>query len=277
MLGDFFSRALVAGIGLAAVTGPLGCFVVWRRMAYFGDTMAHSALLGVAISILLSINMTLGVFAVAALVAGALLLLQRQNTLSTDALLGILSHSSLAVGLVLVGFLTQVRIDLMGFLFGDILAVSMEDIYIIYGGGIAILAILALNWRPLLAATVSPELAEAEGLKPEVSRILLMLLMASVIAIAMKLVGVLLITSLLIIPAATARRFSASPEIMAVLASLLGAIAVAGGLFGSLKFDTPSGPSIVVAALAIFLASLLPLGRRDHGAIANAHSGGDSR
>ncbi|CAN7166158.1 metal ABC transporter permease [Devosia sp. LjRoot3] len=272
MLGDFFSRALVAGIGLAAVTGPLGCFVVWRRMAYFGDTMAHSALLGVAISILLSINMTLGVFAVAALVAGALLLLQRQNTLSTDALLGILSHSSLAVGLVLVGFLTQVRIDLMGFLFGDILAVSMEDIYIIYGGGIAILAILALNWRPLLAATVSPELAEAEGLKPEVSRILLMLLMASVIAIAMKLVGVLLITSLLIIPAATARRLSATPEIMALVAAVLGAASVVAGLYGSLTWDTASGPSIVVAALLIFLVSLtVPtarlFGRREsHGA-----------
>ncbi|MCW5723276.1 MAG: metal ABC transporter permease, partial [Devosia sp.] len=166
MVADFFSRALIAGVGLAAVTGPLGCFVVWRRMAYFGDTMAHSALLGVAISLLLSLNMTLGVFAVAAMVAGALLLLQKQNTLSTDALLGILSHSSLAVGLVLVGFLTSVRIDLMGFLFGDILAVSMEDIAIIYGGGAAILVLLALNWRPLLAATVSPELAEAEGLRP---------------------------------------------------------------------------------------------------------------
>src|SRR5690606_29476254 len=158
----FFSRALIAGIGLAAVTGPLGCFVVWRRMAYFGDTMAHSALLGVALSILLSLNMALGVFVVAAMVAGALLLLERQNSLSTDALLGILSHSTLAVGLVLVGFLTTVRIDLMGFLFGDILAVSVEDIAIIYGGGIAILAILILSWRPLLASTVSPELVEAD-------------------------------------------------------------------------------------------------------------------
>jgi zinc transport system permease protein len=262
MFGDFFSRALIAGIGLAAVTGPLGCFVVWRRMAYFGDTMAHSALLGVALSILLSLNMTLGVFAVAALVAGALLILQRQASLSTDALLGILSHSTLAVGLVLVGFLTTVRIDLMGFLFGDILAVSTEDIAIIYAGGAAILLILVLSWRPLLAATVSPELAEAEGLRPEASRIVLMILMASVIAIAMKLVGVLLITSLLIIPAATARRLSATPEIMALVAAVLGTLAVVGGLFGSRTWDTASGPSIVVAALLIFLVSLtVPVGR----------------
>src|SRR5690606_24127184 len=153
----FFSRALIAGIGLAAVTGPLGCFVGWRRLAYFGDTMAHWALPGVALSILLSLNMDLGVFVVAAMVAGALLLLERQNSLSTDALLGMLSHSTLAVGLVLVGFLTTVRIDLMGFLFGDLLAVSVGDIALIYGGGAAIIAVLLLGWRPLLAATVSPE------------------------------------------------------------------------------------------------------------------------
>ena len=174
-----------------------------------------------------------------------------------------------AVGLVIVGFLTQVRIDLMGFLFGDILAVSVEDIAIIYGGGVAILVILVLNWRPLLAATVSPELAEAEGLRPEVSRIILMLLMASVIAIAMKLVGVLLITSLLIIPAATARRLSATPEMMAAVAAVLGGLSVVGGLFGSRTWDTASGPSIVVMALALFLLSLVVptarlFGRRDH-------------
>ncbi len=262
MLGDYFSRALLAGIGLALVAGPLGCFVVWRRMAYFGDTMAHSALLGVALSIILSMNMTLGVFAVAALVAGALIVLQRQATLSTDALLGILSHSTLAVGLVLVGFLTTVRIDLMGFLFGDILAVSVEDIAVIYAGGAVIVGVMIWAWRPLLASTVSPELAEAEGLRPEASRLLLMILMASVIAIAMKLVGVLLITSLLIIPAATARRLSATPEMMALVAAVLGVIAVVGGLIGSRTWDTASGPSIVVAALLVFVFSLaVPVSR----------------
>lgn len=256
MLDDFFTRAIVAGIGLALVAGPLGCFIVWRRMSYFGDTMAHSALLGVALSFLLDIDLTLGVFLVAAMVSIALLLLQRRNALSTDALLGILSHSALAIGLVIVAFMTWVRVDLMGFLFGDILAVSVWDIALIYGGGFVILLVLALVWRPLLAATVNPELAEAEGMRPEVSRVILMLLLASVIAIAMKLVGVLLITSLLIIPAATARRLAATPEQMAVIAALLGGLAVVGGLFGSLTYDTPSGPSIVVAALALFLVSI---------------------
>jgi len=259
MFDDFFTRALAAGIGVALVSGPLGCFIVWRRMAYFGDTMAHSALLGVALSLLLGTNMTAGVFLVAALVAVALLLLQRQGALSTDALLGILSHSTLAIGLVMLAFMSWVRIDLMGFLFGDILAVSKLDIALVYGGGALVLAVLALLWRPLLAATVSNELAEAEGLRPERARIAFMLLMAAVIAIAMKIVGILLITSLLIIPAATARRFSTTPERMAVLAALIGAVAVAGGLYGSLTWDTPSGPSIVVAALVLFLISLLPI------------------
>lgn len=257
MLDDFFVRALVAGIGLALVTGPLGCFIVWRRMAYFGDTMAHSALLGVALSFLFQLNLTFGVFIVAAAVAGVLLLLQRRNALSTDALLGILSHSTLAIGLVMVAFMSWIRVDLMGFLFGDILAVSMGDIALIYGGGVVILAVIVWMWRPLLAATVNTDIAEAEGLRPEATRILLMLLLASVIAVAMKLVGVLLITSLLIIPAATARRQAATPEQMAVIASVVGALAVAGGLFGSLNYDTPSGPSIVVAALGLFLISIM--------------------
>ncbi len=257
MLDDFFVRALVAGVGLAITVGPLGCFIVWRRMAYFGDTMAHSALLGVALAFLFDINLIAGVFLVATLVSLALLLLQKRGALSTDALLGILSHSTLALGLVMVAFMTWVRIDLMGFLFGDILAVSRQDILFIYLGGALILGLLIWLWRPLLAATVNAEIAEAEGLRPEVSRLIFMLLMACVIAIAMKIVGILLITALLIIPAATARRFAMTPEQMAVMASVIGALSVVGGLYGSLEFDTPSGPSIVVAALVFFLLSLL--------------------
>lgn len=262
MLDDFFVRALIAGIGIAVMAGPLGCFVIWRRMAYFGDTMAHSALLGVALSLLLDLNLMVAVFIVAAAVSVLLLFLQRRGALSTDALLGILSHSALSIGLVIVAFMTWVRIDLVGFLFGDILAVSESDIDIIWGGGILVIFAIVYLWRPLLASTVNPELAEAEGMRPERARLFFMLLMALVIAIAMKIVGILLITSLLIIPAATARRFATSPEVMAVLASVIGALAVTGGLFGSLHWDTPSGPSIVVAALALFVLSLLPIGRR---------------
>jgi zinc transport system permease protein len=259
-MDDFLFRALLAGAGVALIAGPLGCFIVWRRMAYFGDTMAHSALLGVALSVLFDVNITLGVFVVATFGALALIIMQRRAPLSSDALLGILSHSMLALGIVIVAMMTWLRIDLMAFLFGDILAVSWTDIVVVYAGGTLVLALLIYIWRPLLAGTVSSELAAAEGLHPERARIIFMLLMAAVIAIAMKIVGILLITSLLIIPAAAARRFAPSPEMMAVLAAIIGVIAVCVGLFGSLTWDTPSGPSIVVAAAVIFLLSLLTPG-----------------
>lgn len=262
MLNDFFIRALVAGAGVALVTGPLGCFIVWRRMAYFGDTLSHAALLGVALAFLLEIDVTLAVFAVSVVIALLLLALQRRASLSADSLLGLLSHSALALGLVALAFMTWVRIDLMGLLFGDILAVSKSDIAVVYAGGGLVLAVLAIIWKPLFAATVNPELAAAEGMRPARANLIFMLLLAVVVAIAMKIVGVLLITALLIIPAATARRFAAGPEHMAVFAAIAGVLAVVAGLFASLEWDTPSGPSIVVAALAFFIVSLLHLGDR---------------
>ena len=262
MLDDFLVRALIAGIGVAAVAGPLGCFVVWRRLAYFGDTLAHAALLGVALALLLEINVTLGVFIMSAAIAVALYTLQRRQALPSDALLGLMSHSALALGLVALAFMTWVRVDLMAFLFGDVLAVSMLDIAVIYIGGAAILGILARIWRPLFAATVNRELAAAEGLEPDRANIIFMLLMATAIAIAMKVVGVLLITALLIIPAAAARQLASTPEQMALIAAGIGGLSVIGGLFGSLQWDTPSGPSIVVAAMVLFVLSLAPFVRR---------------
>jgi len=256
MLDDFFTRALVAGIGVALAAGPLGCFIVWRRMAYFGDTISHSALLGVALGFLADVNLILAVFGVAALIAIGLQLMQRANTLSSDAILGILSHSTLAIGLVIVAFMTWLRIDLMAYLFGDILAVTTQDIAIIYGGGAAALAVLALIWTRLLADTVSFDVARAEGLRPETARFIFMMLVAAVVALTMKVVGILLITALLIIPGAAARNFAATPEAMAVIAAGIGVIGVVGGLHGSLYFDTPAGPTIVVAALLLFVASM---------------------
>ena len=256
-MDDFFSRAIIAGVGVALVAGPLGCFIVWRRLAYFGDTLSHAALLGVALALLFQVNITLSVFLVSVFVSLSLLTLQRRVTLSTDALLGLLAHSALAFGMVALSFMSWVRVDLMGFLFGDILAVTPFDIAIIWGGGLVVLIILMIFWRSLFAATVNLELAEAEGMKPEQANVVFMLLMAAVIAISMKIVGVLLITSMLIFPAAIARRFAGGPEQMALLSALIGVIAVFGGLFGSLQWDTPAGPSIVVAASTFFIITVL--------------------
>ena len=258
MLDDFFTRAVIGGIGVALVAGPVGCFIIWRRLAYFGDTLSHSALLGVAMALLLETNVTIAVFIVSVVASLLLLLLQRRAALSSDALLGLLAHSTLAVGLVVLAFMTWVRVDLMGFLFGDILAVTKMDLAVIWGGGAAVLALLGYIWRPLFAATVNHDLATAEGMRPDLMNIIFMILVAAVIAVSMKLVGVLLITALLIIPAATARRFSVSPEQMAVIAALVGMASVWIGLEGSLQWDTPAGPSIVVAALICFVLSILP-------------------
>ena len=259
MLDDFFVRAMVAGVGVALVASPLGCFIVWRRLAYFGDTLSHAALFGVALALLLESNITITVFGVSVFIAVALMFLQKRATLSADSLLGLLAHSALALGLVTLAFMTWVRVDLMGFLFGDVLSASVNDIIVIYVGGAFVISVMVFIWRPLFAATVNRELAEAEGVNPDRDDVVFMLLMAGVIAMAMKIVGVLLITALLIIPAAAARRFATGPEQMAVLAALIGSASVFAGLFGSLEWDTPSGPSIVVAALLFFIVSISPL------------------
>ncbi|MBO6816277.1 MAG: metal ABC transporter permease [Rhizobiaceae bacterium] len=259
MLDDFFTRALLAGIGVALVAGPLGCVIVWRRLAYFGDTLSHAALLGVALAFLMQVNIVFSVFAVSVIVAVLLVYLQRSGGLPSDALLGLMSHSALAIGLVVLAFMTQVRFDLTALLIGDILSVSRSDIAIIFAGGCLVLAIFIWNWRELFVATVNEEIAQAEGFNPARANLVFMLLLAIVIAISMKIVGVLLITALLIIPAASARKFASGPEQMMVVSSVVGVAAVIGGLFGSLQWDTPSGPSIVVAALFFFVVSLTPI------------------
>lgn len=262
-MDDFVLRALAAGCGIALVAGPLGSFVVWRRMAYFGDTLAHSALLGVALGFLLGVNPLVGVVAVCIALALALVGLQGRRALASDTVLGILSHSSLSLGLVAIAFLETLRVDLVAYLFGDILSVTHADLAWIYAGGGAALSGLLLLWRRLLAVTVNEDLARVEGMPVEALRLAFMLLIALVIAAAMKIVGILLITSLLIIPAAAARRFSRTPETMAALASVFGIAAVLAGLFSSLQWDLPGGPSIVVAAAALFLASVIvPAGNR---------------
>ena len=256
MFDDFFIRALVAGLGVAFVTGPLGCFVVWRRLSYFGDTLAHSSLLGVTIAFSLELNIALSVFIISSLIALILIQLQKKTNLPGDALLGLLAHSSLAVGLVVIGFLTFIRFDIMGLLFGDILAVTINDLYIIWIGGALILITLKIIWKSLFASTVNYELAEAEGLNPDRAKAVFTILMAAIIAISIKMVGLLLITGMLIIPAAMARNISTSPQGMVIYSILGGLLSVIIGLFSSLEFNTPSGPSIIAASLLLFILSL---------------------
>lgn len=254
IMDDFIVRALIAGLLIALVAGPLGCFVVWRRMAYFGDTLAHSALLGVSLGLLLELNLQLAVIFACIGIALLLVLMETKKTLATDTLLGILAHSALAFGLITLSF-TNVQIDLMAYLFGDLLTVSMNDLYWIGAGVFISLSLLIAFWNRLLTITLHQELAQVEGLNVGRIRLVLMLLIALVVAVSMKIVGMLLITSLMIIPPACARYFSNTPEKMAITSSLIGCIAVCGGLTASFYWDTPTGPSIVVTATLIFSLS----------------------
>lgn len=244
---------------MVMISGPLGCVVVWRRMAYFGDTLAHSALLGTAMAVMFAVNPLLGVLIIGLLISVLLVVLQRKPDISSDTLLGILSHGALASGLVLLALMQNqgMRIDLMAYLFGDILAVSWNDLMWMSGGVILVLLALKSLWRSLLSIAVHEELARSEGVAVERVKLLFMLLMAIVVAIAMKVIGILLITALLIIPAATARRFSSSPESMVIVAILFGALAVLLGVLASMQWDSPVGPSIVVAAVVSFFVSRL--------------------
>ena len=260
MTDSFILRAVLAGIGVALAAGPLGCFIVWRRMAYFGDTLSHAGLTGIALGLLIGVGSTIGM-AVVGLGAGAiLLLLQRQRRIPADTLLGILSHAALACGLIAMSFMDKVRVDLFGYLFGDILAVDWQDVAWVYGGGAIIIAALVLNWRRLITLTVHEDMAAAEGVPVARTKLLLTLMIALSVAVAMKIVGVLLVTAMLIIPAAAARPVSRSPEVMAFGAAAAGCLAVAGGLQASLIWDLPSGPAIVAAAVVLFVVALAARG-----------------
>ena len=254
MLDDFMVRATLAGIGVALAAAPLGCFVVWRRMAYFGDATAHAAILGVALSLALSISVFAGAMAIALLMALTVNLLTGRGY-AMDTLLGVLAHSALAFGLVAVSFLSGIRIDLMAYLFGDILAVSRSDLAVIWGGAALVVALIGWRWSALLTATLNEDLAHASGIDPRREQLVLTLALAITVAVAIKVVGVLLIAAMLIIPAAAARPLSRTPEAMAFVAAFIGGASALLGLRAAYVLDTPAGPSIVCVAAVIFAIS----------------------
>ena len=260
MLDDFLTRAALAGVGLSLATGPLGSFVVWRRMAYFGDATAHAAILGVALALALDLPVGLGTLAVALIMALTVATLAAKGW-AMDTTLGVLAHSALAFGLVGASFVTGLRTDLSAWLFGDILAVSRSDLAFIWGGALVVLGLLAWRWQALLTATLNEDLAHASDLNPDRERLILVVALAMVVAVAIKVVGALLIAAMLIIPAAAARALSRTPEAMAATAIVIGAVSALAGLSLSLWQDTPAGPSIIAAAALIFALSAT-IGRR---------------
>ncbi|ATG41680.1 iron chelate uptake ABC transporter family permease subunit [Phaeobacter piscinae] len=256
ILDSFLIRAALAGVGVAIAAAPLGCFVVWRRMAYFGDATAHASILGIALALSFDTSIFVGVLAMALIMATVVSTLSGRGY-AVDTLLGVLAHSSLAFGLVAVSFLQGVRLDLMAYLFGDILAVNANDLMVIWGGAVLVVGLLWWRWSALLTATLNPDLAHAAGIDPRREQLVLTLALAVVVAVAIKVVGVLLIAALLIIPAATARPFAATPERMTIIAAVTGAVSALGGLQLAFMFDTPTGPTIVCLAAGLFALSSL--------------------
>lgn len=264
VMDDFIINALVAGIGLALLAGSLGCIVVWRRMAYFGDTLAHSALLGVALAVSADILPILGVAIIGIALASLLYWLEKKQDLSNDTLLGIMSHSALALGLIFLSVAQKQgsNVDLMAYLFGDILAVSREELVWIYAGVVLVLSLFAYLWRDLLSISVHEELARTDGVSVNRTRFMFMLLLALTIAVAIKVVGVLLITALLVIPAASARLYSKTPLQMVILSMLFAMLSVVLGLGASIYWDAPTAPAMVVAAAIVFFVSSVVRSRR---------------
>ena len=251
-------HALVAGVGLAILAGPLGCFLLWRRMAFFGDALGHSALLGIALGTFLHLDMNMGVIIVC--LASALILSQGQNqaqnrqNLSADTWLGILSYSALALGvLALSGSGTS--LDPESYLFGDILTLLPSDFYWIYGCVGLVGVFFSWKWRQLLLLTLDEEIAQTAGVPIRLVRTAFMVILALTVAVALKAVGALLAPALLIIPAATASRFARSPGHMALMAAFISFLAIAMGLFGSIWLNAPSGATIVAASLILFLGA----------------------
>jgi zinc transport system permease protein len=252
-MDDFILYALAAGIGIALAAGPLGCLVVWQRLAFLGDTLAHSALLGVAISLLLQLPITLGI-AVLSVVLALVLSLRRLQRLPPDTLLGVFSPTALALGMILVSQTPTARMDMHSLLFGDILTVTQVDLWPIYGMAALVLAVVRWHWQGLVAMALHPALASAEGVPVERLRLLLTLLLAGFVAVAMQMVGILLTTALLVLPAAIARLTSRTPGEMASVATMAGVMSVGLGVGASLEFNIPTGPAIVVAAGGLLLA-----------------------
>jgi len=258
-MDDFIYRALIASIGVSIIAGSLGCFVIWKRLSYFSDSISHSALLGVALGLATGVGINFGLVIVGGLFATLIVFLQQKDFWSSDAVLGIFSHISLSLGIVVLGFIGDQNTDYFSYLFGDILSITPKDIYWIFSVMAVVIFVLSINWKKLLLLTLNEELAKAEGVNKIFYELLFMFLIALAVSVSVQIVGVLLITSLLIIPPAIARVFSNSPTSMIFSSMIISIISVLLGLYSSITFDLATGPAIVITLGFFFLiAQFIP-------------------
>lgn len=251
----FIIKAFIGGLGISILTSIVGCFVLWKKMAYLGDSLSHSVLLGITLSVIFNIDILLGSFIFAIIFAFILFSFMDKFDIST--ILGIIAHSGIAVSVLILSFIKNIRVDLMGYLFGDILTITRTEIYLIFSLIILVSIWLSFNWKKFILTAISNDLAKSEGINTRLLDLQMILLMSLIIVASVKIVGVLLVTAMLLIPAACARNFANTPVQMIFIAIIFGSIFVCLGLFSSLKADTPSGPAIIVIGLLSFLISFI--------------------
>jgi zinc transport system permease protein len=255
-MDDFLWRATAGAALLGAAAGPVGCFVLWRRMAYLGESVAHMGLLGAAIGLLTGVAPLLGV-GVLAVTAALIMARAADGAIPAGTFVGIVGHVGLALGFILLASMETVRTDLLGYLFGDVLALSNADLVEIAGASFAVLLATCYFWRGWLIATVNADIARAESRVNRLADVIFLVLVAALVAVGLRVVGALLIVALLIIPPAAARPLSRTPEVMAILAAFIGAASAPLGLAAAYVKDIPAGPSIVLTTAAIFVATSL--------------------
>jgi ABC-type Mn2+/Zn2+ transport systems, permease components len=252
-MDDFLLRSLLMGVGFSILAGPLGSVMVWRRLSFLGDTVAHSALLGLGFSLLFNVASTVMLTIVCVVFAIALIFMPLRSKVSLDAVLAILSHGSLALGLVVLGLLKQSTLMLSGFLFGDILAVTPAEVIGTFALAGVMIVLLACFWRPFLTTLISEDLATADQVQIVWVKLAYAVTLGLAVGLLLKTIGVLLMTALLIIPATAARYIAQSPLQMMIISSCLAIVSYGFGFWGSYLWDTPTAPSVVVMALGLVL------------------------
>lgn len=255
-LDDFLVRSVIAGLIMVAIAAPMGCLMVWQRLAFLSDTLGHAAVMGVGLGLLLEVTPVFGVLAVALLIVFSLNRVDSFNSALSETTLAIISHTGLAGGIILVGLLPAQSVNLEAILFGDLLATTSADLVRLLITTLVLLLLLLHHWRSFVAVSVSREIAQAEGIEVRKVQFLMYIMIALLVAVMMKVMGVLLIAAMLVIPTTSARLFSRSPEQMVAVSALYGLGALAGGISSSFQFDWQTGPAIVVCAALLMLVTL---------------------
>lgn len=253
----FMQRALVGGVLLAVLLASLGVIATLRRMAFFGEGIAHASLAGLAIAVLTGLAPLPIAVAWALLVALVIFILEKRTTLPRDTVIGILFTASMSLGVVLMSFMHGYQPELLTFLFGSILAVDTMDILFIAIATAIILTGLAANARSLVLVSLNEDSARVAGIRADVVTLLLYFALAVAMVLGVHMLGIILVSALLVIPAATARLLAPSLRAYVLLANIVSVLAVLAGLVISYFYDLPSGATIVLVATALFALSTI--------------------